>query len=84
MAADLAITGKLGLACRPGDRRPGGAVERGRIGLPRQKRHAREVSDRVCVFYAGKIEEREPPDQIFSSLKKERTKQFLSAVLEAG
>lgn len=56
----------------------------GRVGLPHQKRHAREVSDRVCVFYAGKIEEQGPPDQIFSSPKKERTKQFLSAVLEAG
>ncbi len=45
---------------------------------------AREVSDRVCFFYAGKIEEQGPPDQIFSSPEKERTKQFLSAVLEAG
>ncbi|HEX9768521.1 MAG TPA: ectoine/hydroxyectoine ABC transporter ATP-binding protein EhuA [Kiloniellales bacterium] len=44
---------------------------------------AREVSDRVCFFYGGRIEEQGPPDQIFTSPKKERTQQFLSAVLEA-
>jgi general L-amino acid transport system ATP-binding protein len=45
---------------------------------------AREVSDRVCFFYGGKIEEQGPPSQIFSDPKKERTQQFLSAVLEAS
>jgi polar amino acid transport system ATP-binding protein len=45
---------------------------------------AREVSDRVCFFYGGKIEEQGPPSQIFSDPQKERTQQFLSAVLEAG
>ena len=45
---------------------------------------AREFSDRVCFFYGGKICEQGPPDQLFGDPKEERTKQFLSAVLEAG
>ncbi|MEE9587777.1 MAG: ectoine/hydroxyectoine ABC transporter ATP-binding protein EhuA [Hyphomicrobiaceae bacterium] len=45
---------------------------------------AKEISDRVCLFYDGKIEEQGPPQEIFGSPKKERTQQFLSAVLEAG
>jgi polar amino acid transport system ATP-binding protein len=45
---------------------------------------AREISDRVCFFYAGKIAEQGPPDQLFGQPKNERTKQFLSAVLDAG
>ena len=44
---------------------------------------AKEVSDRVCFFYEGKIAEQGPPSQIFGSPKNERTKQFLSAVLDA-
>ncbi|MGE0586303.1 MAG: ectoine/hydroxyectoine ABC transporter ATP-binding protein EhuA [Flavobacteriaceae bacterium] len=45
---------------------------------------AKEISDRVCFFYDGKIEEQGPPSEIFGSPQKERTQQFLSAVLEAG
>ncbi|MBN2720966.1 MAG: ectoine/hydroxyectoine ABC transporter ATP-binding protein EhuA [Proteobacteria bacterium] len=45
---------------------------------------AKEISDRVCFFYDGKIEEQGPPDQIFGNPKSERTQQFLSAVLEAN
>ena len=45
---------------------------------------AKEISDRVCFFYAGKIAEQGPPDQIFSNPKNERTQQFLSAVLQAN
>ena len=45
---------------------------------------AREISDRVCFFYEGKIAEEGPPDQIFGNARNERTKQFLSAVLDAG
>jgi len=45
---------------------------------------AREVSDRVCFFYEGKIAEQGPPNQIFEAPKNERTKQFLSAVLNAN
>jgi polar amino acid transport system ATP-binding protein len=45
---------------------------------------AKEFADRVCFFYAGKIAEQGPPEQIFGAPKNERTQQFLSAVLEAG
>jgi len=45
---------------------------------------AREVADRVCFFYEGKIAEEGTPDQIFSNTRNERTRQFLNAVLEAG
>ena len=44
---------------------------------------AREISDRVCFFYDGKIEEQGPPDQLFENPQSERTQQFLSAVFEA-
>ena len=44
---------------------------------------AREISDRVCFFYEGRIAEQGPPDQIFDAPRNERTKQFLSAVLNA-
>ena len=44
---------------------------------------AREISDRVCFFYQGKIAEQGTPDEIFGDPKNERTKQFLSAVLSA-
>ncbi len=44
---------------------------------------AREISDRVCFFYQGRIAEQGPPDQLFGEPKNERTRQFLSAVLEA-
>jgi polar amino acid transport system ATP-binding protein len=45
---------------------------------------AREVADRVCFFYEGKIAEEGTPDQIFANTRNERTRQFLNAVLEAG
>ncbi len=44
---------------------------------------AREISDRVCFFYDGKIEEQGPPEEIFGAPQSERTQQFLGAVLEA-
>jgi polar amino acid transport system ATP-binding protein len=44
---------------------------------------ARDISDRVCFFYAGKIEEQGTPDQVFDNPQRERTQQFLSAVNEA-
>jgi ABC-type histidine transport system ATPase subunit len=44
---------------------------------------ARDISDRVCFFFAGKIEEQGPPDQLFGDPRRERTRQFLSAVKEA-
>jgi polar amino acid transport system ATP-binding protein len=45
---------------------------------------AREFADRICFFYQGKICEQGAPDQLFSSPRNERTRQFLRAVLEAG
>jgi polar amino acid transport system ATP-binding protein len=45
---------------------------------------AREFSDRVCFFYAGGIAEQGPPERIFTAPQNERTRQFLSAVMEAG
>ncbi len=44
---------------------------------------ARDISDRVCFFYSGKIEEQGPPAELFGNPKRERTQQFLSAVKEA-
>jgi polar amino acid transport system ATP-binding protein len=45
---------------------------------------AREVADRVCFLDDGFIREEGPPEQIFSSPREERTRQFLQRVLEAG
>jgi polar amino acid transport system ATP-binding protein len=45
---------------------------------------AREFADRVCFFYVSRIAEQGPPDQLFTAPQNERTRQFLSAVLEAG
>lgn len=42
-----------------------------------------DISDRVCFFYGGKIEEEGPPNALFRNPQRERTKQFLSAVKEA-
>ena len=44
---------------------------------------ARDISDRVCFFYDGKIEEQGKPADLFGNPQKERTQQFLSAVKEA-
>ena len=43
---------------------------------------AREVSDRVCFFCDGRILEQGPPEQIFVDPVHERTRQFLSSILE--
>jgi polar amino acid transport system ATP-binding protein len=45
---------------------------------------AREVANKVCFLDAGVIREEGPPDEIFSSPREERTREFLSRVLEAG
>lgn len=44
---------------------------------------AREISDRVCFFYDGKIAEQGPPEELFDNPQNERTAAFLSAVLAA-
>jgi polar amino acid transport system ATP-binding protein len=45
---------------------------------------AREVADKVCFLDAGVILEEGPPEQIFSNPAQERTRQFLSRIIEAG
>lgn len=44
---------------------------------------AKDISDRVCFFYGGRIEEQGTPEELFGDPKRERTQQFLSAVKEA-
>lgn len=44
---------------------------------------AKDISDRVCFFYGGRIEEQGTPEELFGSPKRERTQQFLRAVKEA-
>lgn len=46
-----------------------------------EMRFAREISDRVCFFDAGRIVEQGAPDRIFSSPEQPRTQEFLKSVL---
>ncbi len=43
---------------------------------------AREVAEKVCFLDAGVISEEGPPEQIFSSPREERTREFLARTLE--
>ncbi|KAB6717074.1 MULTISPECIES: ectoine/hydroxyectoine ABC transporter ATP-binding protein EhuA [Roseobacteraceae] len=45
---------------------------------------AKDISDRICFFFDGSIEEQGAPDALFGNPQRERTQQFLSAVKEAG
>ncbi|WP_283776521.1 ectoine/hydroxyectoine ABC transporter ATP-binding protein EhuA [Stappia sp. WLB 29] len=45
---------------------------------------AKDISDRICFFYSGRIEEQGSPEELFGNPQKERTQQFLSAVKEAS
>lgn len=42
---------------------------------------ARDISDRVLMFDAGRVVESGPPEKIFNDPEQERTREFLSAVL---
>jgi polar amino acid transport system ATP-binding protein len=44
---------------------------------------AADISDRVCFFFGGKIEEQGAPKDLFGNPQRDRTKQFLSAVKSA-
>jgi polar amino acid transport system ATP-binding protein len=44
---------------------------------------AKDISDRVCFFFDGKIEEQGVPSDLFGNPQHERTKQFLSAIKSA-
>ncbi len=46
-----------------------------------EMKFARDISDEVMMFDAGKIVEAGPPEKIFSSPENERTRKFLSSVL---
>ncbi|UTW13012.1 ectoine/hydroxyectoine ABC transporter ATP-binding protein EhuA [Marinobacterium rhizophilum] len=43
---------------------------------------AREISDRVCFFDAGKVLEEGPPERIFNTPEHERTRAFLNSFLK--
>jgi polar amino acid transport system ATP-binding protein len=45
---------------------------------------AQEVADKVCFLDAGVIWEEGPPQQIFTAPKEQRTREFLSRIIEAG
>jgi polar amino acid transport system ATP-binding protein len=47
-----------------------------------EMKFARDISDRVLMFNAGRIIEQAPPEKLFSAPEHERTKAFLRAVLE--
>jgi polar amino acid transport system ATP-binding protein len=64
-------------------RRLGAEFELTMLMVTHQMGFAREFADRVCFFYGGKIAEQGPPEKIFGHAENERTRQFLSAVLEA-
>jgi len=45
---------------------------------------AQEVADKVCFLDAGVIWEEGPPQQIFTAPREQRTREFLSRIIEAG
>ena len=45
---------------------------------------ARDIADRVCFLDAGVIAEQGPPEEMFSSPRHPRTKQFLQRIIAAG
>ena len=45
---------------------------------------AREVASKVCFLYQGVVHEEGPPEQIFGNPQQERTRAFLSKIIEAG
>ena len=45
---------------------------------------ARDVANRVCFLHEGVVLESAPPAELFSSPTRDRTRQFLARVTEAG
>jgi len=45
---------------------------------------AKEISDRVCFFFEGRIAEQGSPERLFANPQNDRTRQFLHAVLDAS
>lgn len=54
------------------------------IMVTHQMGFARDISDRVCFFFGGKIEEQGRPDELMGRPQRERTQKFLSAVRDAN
>jgi polar amino acid transport system ATP-binding protein len=65
-------------------RKLGSELDLTMVMVTHQMGFAREFADRVCFFYQGRICEQGPPQKIFGAPENERTRQFLSAVLEAA
>jgi polar amino acid transport system ATP-binding protein len=51
------------------------------VCVTHEMKFARDISDEVMMFDAGKIVEAGPPEKIFSAPENERTRKFLSSVL---
>jgi polar amino acid transport system ATP-binding protein len=45
---------------------------------------ARDIADRICFLDAGVILEQGPPDEVLTSPREPRTRQFLQRVIDAG
>jgi polar amino acid transport system ATP-binding protein len=45
---------------------------------------AREVASKICFLDGGEILEEGPPERIFTDPREERTRQFLTRIIEAG
>ncbi|GEM87903.1 amino acid ABC transporter ATP-binding protein [Meiothermus granaticius] len=45
---------------------------------------AKEVASKVCFLYQGVVHEEGPPEQIFGDPHEDRTRAFLSSIIEAG
>jgi polar amino acid transport system ATP-binding protein len=54
------------------------------ILVTHEMRFAREVSDRVCFFYEGRILEQGPPSEILMRPREPRTRLFLRSILGYG
>jgi polar amino acid transport system ATP-binding protein len=64
-------------------RKLGAEFELTMLMVTHQMGFAKEFADRVCFFHGGRIAEQGPPEKIFGRAENERTRQFLSAILEA-
>jgi polar amino acid transport system ATP-binding protein len=45
---------------------------------------ARDVADRVCFMHEGRVLESGPPSRLLAEPSEERTRQFLSRIIDAG
>ena len=65
-------------------RRLVGAHDLTMLMVTHQMGFAKEISDRVCFFFNGAVEEQGTPTKLFENPERERTRQFLNAVLDAN